>query len=80
MINDTTELTAAQELIGRLTFDIGCMKADLDAERKSKSNDIECYREWLDRVIELETTHPTGPSNAHVFEECKRYFVEMVAK
>ena len=80
MINDTTELTEAQELIGRLTFDIGCMKADLDAERKSKSKDIEYFREWLDRMIELETTHPTGPSNAHLYEGCKKYFLEMVAK
>ena len=80
MINDTTELTAAQEEIGRLTFEIGCMKTELDAERKTKSQDIEYYREWLDRMIELETTHPTGPSNAHIYEGCKKYFVDMVAK
>ena len=80
MINHTTDLTAAQTEIGRLAFDIGCMKRDLDAERKSKSEDIKMYDEWLERMIEMESTHPTGPSNAHIYEGCKKYFREMVAK
>ena len=80
MINHTTDLTEAQEQIGRLTFDAGCVKRDLDAERKAKSEDIKMYGEWLDRMIELETTHPTGPSNAHIYEGCKKYFREMVVK
>ena len=84
MNSDITELTIAlvkaQEQIGRLIFDIGCMKRDLDLERKAKAEDIRMYTEWLDRMIEMETTIPTGPSNAHVYEGCKKYFLEMVAK
>ena len=86
-MTDETLLTVAENNIkglnveiGRLTFDIGCMKRDLDLERKAKAEDIRMYTEWLDRMIEMETTIPTGPSNAHVYEGCKKYFLEMVAK
>lgn len=75
-----SELEGAQEQIGRLTFDIGCMETEREAERKAKTEDIRMYTEWLDRMIEMETTIPTGPSNAHVYEGCKKYFLQMVAK
>ena len=74
------DLKIASEQIGRLTFDIGCMERTHNAERKAKAEDIRMYTEWLDRMIEMETTIPTGPSNAHVYEGCKKYFLEMVAK
>ena len=77
---DETLLTVAENNIESLTLDIDCMKRDLDAERKANAKDIEMYTEWLDRMIEMETTIPTGPSNAHVYEGCKKYFLEMVAK
>jgi len=80
MIDDISGLTQAAEQIGRLTFEIGCMKTELDAERKANGDDIKMYEEWLNKMIEMETTHPTGPSNAHVYEGCKKYFLEMVAK
>jgi hypothetical protein len=80
MINDTTALTAAEQLIESLTLDIDCMNRDIDSERKAKGDDIKMFTEWLDRMIEMETTIPTGPSNAHVYEGCKKYFIEMVAK
>ena len=80
MINDTTALTAAQEQIGRLTFEIGCMKTELDAERKRKDEKLRLYNEWLEAMIISEFKHPMGPDCTQIYKSCQKYFNEMVVK
>lgn len=87
MICDTVGLTVAEikineqaEEIGRLAFEIGCMKTELDAERKAKSLDIKLYAEWLNKMIESESTRPIGPDCTHIYKNCQKYFNLMVAK
>tara|TARA_R110002074_G_scaffold199659_1_gene367462 strand:- start:1384 stop:1620 length:237 start_codon:yes stop_codon:yes gene_type:complete len=44
MINHTTELTEAQEQIGKLTFDVGCMKA----EKELAVQRLNGFEKWLE--------------------------------
>ena len=45
MINHTTELTEAQEQIGKLTFDVGCMKT----EKELAVQRLNGFEKWLER-------------------------------
>jgi pentatricopeptide repeat protein len=44
MINHTTELTEAQEQIGKLTFDVGCMKT----EKELAVQRLNGFEKWLE--------------------------------
>ena len=45
MINHTTELTEALEQIGKLTFDVGCMKT----EKELAVQRLNGFEKWLER-------------------------------
>lgn len=77
---EDARLKELHEDIGRLTFEIGCMKTELDAERKTKADDIKMFGDWLEGMIEMEVTHPMGPDNTHVLKGCLEYFNKLVAK
>ncbi len=80
MIINTTALTAAQEQIGRLTFEIGCMKTELDSERKRKDEKLRLYSDWLEAMIKSESELPMGPDCTHIYKSCQEYFNELVMK
>jgi hypothetical protein len=44
MINHTTELSAALEQIGKLTFDVGCMKT----EKEFAVQRLNGFEKWLE--------------------------------
>ena len=49
MINHTTDLTEAQEHIGKLTFEIGCLKSELQRAQLQ----IQCEQMTITATIEM---------------------------
>ena len=47
MINHTTELSAALEQIGKLTFDVGCMKT----EKELAVQRLNGFEKWLEGQV-----------------------------
>tara|TARA_R110000851_G_scaffold130492_1_gene264134 strand:- start:149 stop:388 length:240 start_codon:yes stop_codon:yes gene_type:complete len=53
MINHTTELTEAQEQIGKLTFDVGCMKT----EKELAVQRLNGFEKWLESQVAKSRLH-----------------------
>jgi|TARA_R110000803_G_scaffold98706_1_gene166802 hypothetical protein len=53
MINHTTELTEALEQIGKLTFDVGCMKT----EKELAVQRLNGFEKWLEGQVAKSRLH-----------------------
>ena len=74
------ELEEALEQIGRLTFDIGCMKRDLEVERKNVSEKQRKFAIYLEELIKIESVFPIGSENAQCLLQALAKYNEMVMK
>jgi len=75
-----SELEEAQEQIGRLTFDIGCMERDHDAERKANADKIKLFADYLDCMIKLESVNPSGVQDIKCLQQTLEVFNDVVVK
>ena len=64
MINHTTELTEALEQIGKLTFDVGCMKT----EKELAVQRLNGFEKWLEGQVAKYRFHDEDSDHLDVLD------------